>query len=89
MINLTITDIKIEKLEDIKTKLVAYAMITLNEEITIHKIKILQKDNGIYFIAFPSRKNEEKYYSLVDVSSNLYNIISNEIISEYKRINEE
>ncbi len=86
---MTITDIKIEKLEDVKTKLVAYATVTIDEEITIHKIKILQKDKGIYFIAFPSRKNEDKYYSLVDVSSNLYKMINNEIISEYKRINEE
>ena len=89
MINLTITDIKIEKLEDVKTKLVAYATVTIDEEITIHKIKMLPKDKGIYFIAFPSRKNEDKYYSLVDVSSNLYKMINNEIISEYKRINEE
>lgn len=84
-----VTDIKIEKIEERKNKLVAYATITLDDKLTLFNIKILEKTEGEYFIAFPSRKIEEKYRSLVEVSNSLYKIISNEILSEYKRVNEE
>lgn len=86
---MTVTDIKIDKIENKKTKLVAHATVTLDDALKLFNIKILEKEEGKYFIAFPSRKIEDRYYSLVEVSNDLYQTISNEIISEYKRINEE
>lgn len=85
---MTVTDIKIENIEEEKTRLVAYASVTLDDALTINKIKILKNKYSELFIAFPSRKQNENYYSLVEVSNELYSNITKEVLSEYKRINE-
>lgn len=85
-----ITKIKIEKLKeaDLKTSLLAYASITLDNAIKINKIKILKNKYNDLFVAFPSRKINDEYCSLVEVESNLFTMIMDKIISEYKKIDE-
>lgn len=55
-----ITDIRIRKLYE-EGRLKALVSVTLEEELAIHDIKVIQGPNR-YFVAMPSRKDEMGQY---------------------------
>ena len=57
---MTISDIRIRKVVK-DGKLKAVASITLDNEFTIHDIKVIEGDKGL-FIAMPSRKSSDGEY---------------------------
>lgn len=82
-----VTDIKIKKIKDKKSRLLAYATVTLNDVLTINQVKIIESNRGGFFVAFPSRKIEDTFVDLIELDKQLYENISNEILGEYMRIN--
>lgn len=60
-----ITNVKVNKVKKEDSRLRGMATITLNDEIAIHNIRIIEGNNGL-FIAMPSKKVEEdKYMDLI------------------------
>ena len=56
--NLKITDIRVRLVNNNNDKLKAVASITLDDEIVVHDIKVINGKDG-YFLSMPSRKNNE------------------------------
>ena len=86
--NMQVTDIKINKIVERKSKILAHSDITLDNLITIRQIMIIEGNNGP-FIDFPSRKIGEDYLGLVEVEDQLFKDIKEEILAEYQRIIDE
>lgn len=60
-----ITNVKVNKVKKEDSRLRGMATITLDDEIAIHNIRIIEGNNGL-FIAMPSKKVEEdKYMDLI------------------------
>ena len=56
--NLNITDIRVRIVNNNNDKLKAVASITIDDELVVHDIKIINGDKG-YFLSMPSRKTAE------------------------------
>ena len=56
-----ITDVRIRKV-DVEGKMKAVASITLDNEVVIHDIKVIENSDGVTFIAMPSRKTPDGEY---------------------------
>ena len=56
--NLKITDIRVRIVNNNNDKLKAVASITIDDELVVHDIKIINGDKG-YFLSMPSRKTAE------------------------------
>lgn len=52
---MNITDIKVRKVETVG-RAKAVASVTFDDEFVVHDIKILESNDGGFFIAMPSRK---------------------------------
>lgn len=83
-----VTDIKINKIDERKSKILAHADITLDSLITIRQVKIIE-GNSRLFIDFPSRKIGEDYLGLIEVEDQLFKVIKKEVLAEYQRIIDE
>lgn len=81
-----ITDIRVRKLQgENTTKLKAYVDITLDNELVIHELKVIEGENGL-FIAMPSRKMPDNSYKDVvhPITSDLRNEITQAITKAYQ-----
>ena len=56
-----ITDVRIRKVANQEGKMKAFVSITIDNEIVIHDIKVIEGDKGL-FIAMPSRKSADGEY---------------------------
>ncbi len=57
---MTITDVRVRKIEN-EGKMRAVASITIDDEMVVHDIKIIEGDRGL-FIAMPSKKGANGEY---------------------------
>lgn len=82
-----VTSVKIKLIEGSQTKLKAIASITIDDAISIHDIKILDGDKGI-FIAMPSRKNSAgEFKDIVHaINSETRAILTDKILEEYNKL---
>ncbi len=64
-----ISDIRVRIVKNESSKIKASVSLTIDDSIIVHDIKVIEsKDEGTYFIAMPSRKNndgEVKYRDIV------------------------
>ena len=78
-----VTNVKIRRIYN-ESKLKAVASVTLDDEIAIHDIKIIQGENRL-FIAMPSRKSELGEYRDIahPISSSARSLLENAVFSAY------
>jgi stage V sporulation protein G len=76
---------KINTIFDDKRKIKAYATVTLDNQFTIHGVKVLKNKNGNVFVTMPQVKNSQGNYQDVchPNNSDLRNAISESVIGEY------
>jgi stage V sporulation protein G len=80
-----ITEVKINKV-DFDSKVRAFARVTLNGEILLTGIKVIDGDNGL-FIGMPSKYNEKKdeYYDhFFPITKEARKELMDAVLSEYK-----
>lgn len=81
-----ITDIRIRKVES-TTKMKAIASVTIDNDLVIHDIKLIDGDKGL-FIAMPSRKTSTgEYVDIVHpINSSAREVLQNAIIEKYNAV---
>ena len=87
--NMNITDVRIRKITK-EGNMKAVASITIDNELAIHDIKIIEGQNGL-FIAMPSRKMGEGDFRDIahPLKSETRNKIKDAIFAEYEKLPEE
>lgn len=80
-----ITDVRVRKLVK-KGKMKAIVSITLDDELVIHDIKVIEGDKGL-FIAMPSKKTKDGEYKDVahPISSDARDRIQKIILEQYEK----
>ena len=80
-----ITDIRIRKLYD-ESRLRALVSVTLEDELAIHDIKIIQGPQRL-FVAMPSRKDENGMFRDIihPITQEMRNQMEEAILQEYDR----
>lgn len=83
-----ITDVRIRKVTK-EGRMKAVASITLDDEIVIHDIKIIEGDKGL-FIAMPSRKATDGEYRDIahPINSKTREEMQNAILNAYENMEE-
>ena len=81
----TITDVRIRKIMT-EGKLRAIVSVTLNEDIAVHDIKVVQGENRL-FVAMPARKDETGIFRDIihPIHASLRDEMEKKIIDEYTR----
>ena len=82
---MTITDIKIRKIIP-EGRLRAVISITIDDQLAIHDIKVVQGDDRL-FVAMPSRREENGVYRDIihPISTNARSALENSIIEAYRQ----
>ena len=81
-----ITDVRVRKITK-EGKMKAVVSITLDDELVIHDIKVIEGDKGL-FIAMPSKKALDGEYRDIahPINSDTRDIIQKSILQEYEAI---
>jgi len=81
---MNITDIKIRKTFD-QPILKAVVSITINDEIAIHDIKVIQRQTGCLFVAMPSRRYDTGVHRDIahPIDSEARKSLEKQVLSEY------
>ena len=84
-----ITDVRVRKITK-EGKMKAVVSITLDDELVIHDIKVIEGDKGL-FIAMPSKKAADGEYRDIahPINSTTRDIIQQLILSKYQQMLEE
>ena len=69
-------DVRIRKLVDNGNRLKAHLSITIDEKLAIHDVRLLQRNDGSFFVSKPSRKDEN------DAFRDIVHPIGNEVRQE-------
>jgi len=83
---LNITDIRVRLVNDNNEKLKAVVSITIDDELVVHDIKVINGKNG-YFLSMPSRKtNEGEFKDIVHpIKTEVRDMLKEKIIAEYEK----
>ncbi|MBP3619963.1 MAG: septation regulator SpoVG [Clostridia bacterium] len=83
---MNITDIRVRLVNNNNDKLKAVASITLDNEIVVHDIKVINGKDG-YFLSMPSRKNNEgEFRDIVHpIKTEVRESWRSQIIAEYEK----
>ncbi len=83
---MTITDIRVRLVNNNNDKLKAVASITIDDEIVVHDIKVINGRDG-YFLSMPSRKtNEGEFKDIVHpIKTEVREMLKERIIAEYEK----
>ena len=83
---MVITDIKVRKLNK-EGKMKAVVSVTFDDEIVIHDIKVIEKEDGC-FIAMPSRKSADGEYRDIahPISAEARNKLQTSILKKYEEV---
>ncbi len=86
---MTISDVRIRKVQQSNGKLRAVASITIDECFVVHDIKIIEFDGNL-FVAMPSRKTTEGEYKDIahPINSETREFIQREILNAYNMLTE-
>lgn len=84
--NLNITDIRVRLVNNNNDKLKAVASITIDDEIVVHDIKVINGKDG-YFLSMPSRKtNEGEFKDIVHpIKTEVREMLKEKILAEYEK----
>lgn len=84
--NLNITDIRIRLVNSNNDKLKAVASITIDDELVVHDIKVINGKDG-YFLSMPSRKtNEGEFKDIVHpIKTEVREALKEKILAEYEK----
>ncbi|MBE7075885.1 MAG: septation regulator SpoVG [Clostridiales bacterium] len=83
---MNITDIRVRLVNDNNEKLKAVVSITIDDELVVHDIKVINGKNG-YFLSMPSRKtNEGEFKDIVHpIKTEVRDMLKEKIIAEYEK----
>jgi len=83
---LNITDIRVRLVNNANDKLKAVASITIDDEIVVHDIKVINGKDG-YFLSMPSRKtNEGEFKDIVHpIKTEVRENLKAMILAEYEK----
>ena len=83
---MSITDVRIRKIDQEDGKLRGVASITIDDVFVVHDIKVIQGDRGL-FIAMPSRKTAEGDYRDIahPITSGARDKIQTAILDAYEK----
>ena len=86
---MSITDVRIRKIDQEDGKLRGVASITIDDVFVVHDIKVIQGDRGL-FIAMPSRKTAEGDYRDIahPITSEARDKIQTAILDAYEKAEE-
>lgn len=86
---ITETRVRLVKKDDGKLK--AVASITIDECFVVHDVKILEGNDGDYFIAMPSKKTPEGEYKDIvhPLNTETREEIKAIVLAEFKKVKEE
>ena len=81
-----VTSVKVKKIEKENSRMNGIAEILLDDMISIHDIRIISGDNGL-FVAMPSRKTPTGDYRDIvhPISQEARDIIEKAIVEEYNK----
>ena len=84
--NLKITDIRVRIVNNNNDKLKAVASITIDDELVVHDIKIINGDKG-YFLSMPSRKTAEGEFKDIvhPIKTEARTLLTEKIVAEYQK----
>ena len=80
-----ITDIRVRLVND-NDKLKAVASITIDDELVVHDIKVINGKDG-YFLSMPSRKSDDgKFKDIVHpIKTEVRESLKEQILAEYEK----
>lgn len=80
-----ITDIRVRIVNNSNDKLKAVASITIDDELVVHDIKIINGEKG-YFLSMPSRKtNEGEFKDIVHpIKTEVRDMLKEKILKAYE-----
>ena len=83
---MNITDVRIRKMTK-EGNMKAVASVTIDNELVIHDIKIIEGENGL-FIAMPSRKTSDGQYRDIahPISSESREVLQGAILEAYEKV---
>ena len=83
-----ISDIRIRLVEKDDSKLKAVASITIDDCFVVHDVKILEGNDGDYFIAMPSKKTPEGEYKDIvhPLNTETREQIKAVVLEEFKKV---
>ena len=83
---MNITDIRVRLVNNANDKLKAVASITIDDEIVVHDIKVINGKDG-YFLSMPSRKtNEGEFKDIVHpIKTEVRESLKAKILAEYEK----
>ena len=83
---MNITDIRVRLVNNNNDKLKAVASITIDDEIVVHDIKVINGKDG-YFLSMPSRKtNEGEFKDIVHpIKTEVREALKEKILAEYEK----
>ncbi|MBP3431522.1 MAG: septation regulator SpoVG [Clostridia bacterium] len=81
-----ITDIRVRIVNNNNDKLKAVASITIDDELVVHDIKVINGKDG-YFLSMPSRKtNEGEFKDIVHpIKTEVRESLKEQILAEYEK----
>ena len=82
---MTVTDVRVRKIDG-EGKMRAVASITIDDELVVHDIKIIEGDRGL-FIAMPSKKGANGEYRDIahPINSETRNRLQDMILEAYSK----
>lgn len=82
---MNITDVRIKKLHG-DTNLKALASITIDNQLVVHDIRVVDGKNGL-FVAMPSKKVGDKYVDISHpITTDSRNMLIEAILNEYTKL---
>jgi stage V sporulation protein G len=81
-----ITDVRIQLLKNPKSKLRAFASITLDESLVIQDFQIIEPNKDYFFVGMPQKKMANGEYKdlIFPISTDLSNDIKNTILRAFQ-----
>lgn len=82
---MTITKVKIKKLNNPESKIKAYAAVTFDDSFVVTDMRVCESENGL-FVAMPNKLLGQKYKDIAfPCTAEFRNIISETVLAEYAK----
>ena len=83
---MNITDVRVRIVNNSNDKLKAVASITIDDELVVHDIKVINGKDG-YFLSMPSRKTSEGEFKDIvhPIKTSVREMLKEKIVDEYEK----
>lgn len=83
---MNITDVRVRIVNNSNDKLKAVASITIDDELVVHDIKVINGKDG-YFLSMPSRKTSEGEFKDIvhPIKTSVREMLKEKIVAEYEK----